>query len=143
LKSLDGTRIPAVEVLLNNNHMAELIEQGRISEIKEAMSNSMTAGSRTFEDALIELILQGKVSRDDALANSDSPTNLLWLLENRAQASPAGPAGGPIGAGLSLPADLQQQVAESRQPPSAAEPAPEKAPAKPEGASFSEFLLNI
>jgi twitching motility protein PilU len=140
LRSLDGGRVPAVEVLLNNNHMSELIEQGRISEIKEAMSNSMTAGSRTFEDALIELILSGKVSRDDALANSDSPTNLLWLLENRAQpgAQPAAPAA----TGLGLPNDLQTHADESARQP-AAPTAPEKSPAKPDGASFSEFLLNI
>jgi twitching motility protein PilU len=142
LKSLDGGRVPAVEVLLNNNHMAELIEQGRISEIKEAMANSMTAGSCTFEEALIELILSGKVSREDALANSDSPTNLLWLLENRAQTGP-GKQATTAAPGLALPADLQQQIGEARQPPAAAEPSPEKAPAKAEGASFSEFLLNI
>ena len=140
LKSLDGGRIPAVEILLNNNHMAELIEQGRISEIKEAMANSMTAGSRTFEDALIELIVSGKVSRDDALANSDSPTNLLWLLENRAQTAPAGQAPAP---GLALPVDLEQQIADARQPQAAAGSGPPKTPAKPEGASYSEFLLNI
>ena len=141
LRSLDGGRVPAVEVLLNNNHMSELIEQGRISEIKEAMSNSMTVGSRTFEDALIELILSGKVSRDDALANSDSPTNLLWLLENRAQ--PGAQPSAPAAAGFALP-DVPQPHAEeaARQPP-AAQPDPEKSPAKPDGASFSEFLLNI
>ena len=140
LRSLDGGRVPAVEVLLNNNHMSELIEQGRISEIKEAMSNSMTVGSRTFEDALIELILSGKVSRDDALANSDSPTNLLWLLENRAQpgAQPSAPA-----AGLALPDVLLPHAEEAARQQPAGQPDPEKSPAKPDGASFSEFLLNI
>jgi twitching motility protein PilU len=141
LRSLDGGRVPAVEVLLNNNHMSELIEQGRISEIKEAMANSMTAGSRTFEEALIELILSGKVSRDDALANSDSPTNLLWLLENRAQpGAAAAPAAVPLGFGL--PDVLQAQAGETAAQP-AAPTASEKSPAKPDGASFSEFLLNI
>jgi twitching motility protein PilU len=142
LKAQDGGRIPAVEVLLNNNHMAELIEQGRISEIKEAMSNSMTAGSQTFEAALIELILSGKVSRDDALANSDSPTNLLWLLENRPQ---SGPGRQPVAAaaGLSLSDDLHQQIADAENPQPAPQPASEKEAAKAEGASFSEFLLNI
>ena len=149
LRSLDGGRVPAVEVLLNSHHMAELIEQGRISEIKEAMANSMTAGSRTFEDALIELILSGKVSRDDALANSDSPTNLLWLLENRPQAdagrqsAASSSASVPSSPGLTLPVELQQQIADSRRPQPAADAAPQKVPATPEGASFSEFLLNI
>jgi twitching motility protein PilU len=144
LRSLDGGRVPAVEVLLNNNHMSELIEQGRISEIKEAMSNSMTAGSRTFEDALIELILSGKVSRDDALANSDSPTNLLWLLENRAQpgVQPGAQPAAAATTGLGLPDVLQAHADESARQ-AAAQTAPEKSPAKPDGASFSEFLLNI
>jgi twitching motility protein PilU len=142
LRSLDGGRVPAVEVLLNNNHMSELIEQGRISEIKEAMANSMTAGSRTFEEALIELILSGKVSRDDALANSDSPTNLLWLLENRAQpGAAAAPTAAPLG--LGLPDVLQAQADETARQQPAAPTASEKSPAKPDGASFSEFLLNI
>ncbi len=139
LRSLDGGRVPAVEVLLNNNHMSELIEQGRISEIKEAMANSMTVGSRTFEEALIELILSGRVSRDDALANSDSPTNLLWLLENRTPAS----APAPAAAGLALPDVLQAHAEEAARQQPVAQPASEKSPAKPDGASFSEFLLNI
>jgi twitching motility protein PilU len=139
LKSVEGGRIPAVEVLLNNNHMAELIEQGRISEIKEAMGNSMTAGSQTFEEALIQLIISGKVTRDDALANSDSPTNLLWLLENRAQ---------PPAARQQEPASFNSDTTanDPRGAESAgatADGAAPKGPAKTEGASFSEFLLNI
>jgi twitching motility protein PilU len=119
--------------------MAELIEQGRISEIKEAMGNSMTAGSQTFEEALIQLIISGKVTRDDALANSDSPTNLLWLLENRAQ---------PPAARQQEPASFNSDTTanDPRGAESAgatADGAPPKGPAKTEGASFSEFLLNI
>ena len=46
LKALDGGRVPAVEVLLNNTHMAELIEQRRISEINEAMSRAQSAAQK-------------------------------------------------------------------------------------------------
>jgi twitching motility protein PilU len=141
LKSVDGSRVPAVEVLLNNNHMAELIEQGRISEVKEAMANSMAAGSQTFEEALIQLILSGKVSRDDALANSDSPTNLLWLLENRSEQAPA-PQAAPM-PGLALPPNLEPAAPDAKRPRLAGDPDGGKVPATPEGASFSEFLLNI
>ncbi|MET0508227.1 MAG: PilT/PilU family type 4a pilus ATPase [Burkholderiaceae bacterium] len=83
LKSVGGGRVPAVEVLLNTTHIAELIEQGRLSEIRDALVNSMTPGSQTFDQALIELLLAHKVTKEDALANCDSPTNLLWMLENR------------------------------------------------------------
>ena len=83
LKSIGGGRVPAVEVLLNTTHIAELIEQGRLNEIRDALANSMTPGSQTFDRALIDLLLAGKVTREDALTNADSPTNLLWMLENR------------------------------------------------------------
>ena len=47
----DGMRVPAVEVLMNSRHVAELIERGELGEIKEAMEQSLTPGSRTFEQA--------------------------------------------------------------------------------------------
>ncbi len=44
--------MPAVEVLLNTRHIAELIEKGEINAIKEAMEKSLSPGSQTFEQAL-------------------------------------------------------------------------------------------
>ena len=142
LKAVDGGRVAAVEVLLNNTHMAELIEQGRISEMKEAMSTSMTAGSITFEDALIELILGGRVSREEGLAHSDSPTNLLWQLENR-EAAPL--ARVPDAAARAAPPGEvpQPQAAQGGVPSSTLEPAARKGQAAQETASFSDFVLDI
>lgn len=78
----DQGRRPAVEVLLNTRHIAELIEQGEISQIKEAIEKSMSPGSQTFEQALLQLIQDNIVTKEEALANADSPTNLYWLLNN-------------------------------------------------------------
>ncbi|QAU34641.1 PilT/PilU family type 4a pilus ATPase [Janthinobacterium sp. 17J80-10] len=78
----NGKRIPAVEVLMNTRHIAELIEDGEIGQIKEAMEKSMSPGSQTFEQALVHLIKEGLVTQDDALAYADSATNLYWLLNN-------------------------------------------------------------
>jgi twitching motility protein PilU len=82
IRTVDGKRIPAVEVLLNTKHIQELIVQGDISRIKEAMEQSLAPGSQTFEQALFHLITTGRVSVGEAMANSDSPTNLHWLLDN-------------------------------------------------------------
>jgi twitching motility protein PilU len=106
--STDGKRIPAVEVLLNTRHIAELIEEGEISQIKDAMEKSMSPGSQTFEQALLELIKEGLVTQDDALAYADSATNLYWLLNNEA-------------------ADKSMKQDEP----------------KDDGASFTEFTLNV
>ena len=82
IKTLDGKRTPAVEVLLNTRNIQELIEKGEINEIKEAMERSMSPGSQTFEQDLFRLVRQQKISQDEALANADSATNLGLLLGN-------------------------------------------------------------
>jgi twitching motility protein PilU len=88
VRSVDGGRRAAVEVLLNTRHIAELIEQGELGQIKEAMEKSLSPGSQTFEQALMVLIKEGMVTQDEALANADSATNLYWLLNNQAGAAP-------------------------------------------------------
>jgi len=82
VRTVDGKRIPAMEVLLNTKHIQELIKTGEIGQIKEALERSMAPGSQSFEQALFYLITSGKVAIDEAMANSDSPTNLHWLLTN-------------------------------------------------------------
>jgi twitching motility protein PilU len=82
IRAKAGGRIPAVEVLLNTKLVSELIEQGDFTAIKEAMEKSMAEGSQTFEQDLARLITEGVITRDDGLAFSDSPTNLMWRLQN-------------------------------------------------------------
>jgi twitching motility protein PilU len=82
VRSTTGGRIPAVEVLLNTKLISELIEQGDFTAIKEAMEKSMAEGSQTFEQDLARLITQGAITREDGLAFADSPTNLMWRLQN-------------------------------------------------------------
>ena len=82
IKTVDGGRTPAVEVLLNTRNIQELIEKGEITEIKEAMEKSMSPGSQTFEQDLFRLVRQSKITTDEALANADSATNLGLLLGN-------------------------------------------------------------
>jgi twitching motility protein PilU len=82
IKTVEGGRAPAVEVLLNTRNIQELIEKGEITEIKEAMEKSMSPGSQTFEQDLFRLVRQGKITTDEALTNADSATNLGLLLGN-------------------------------------------------------------
>ena len=82
IRTIDGKRVPAVEVLLNTKHIQELISKGEISQIKEALEQSLSPGSQSFEQALFYHIATGKVAVEEAMAHSDSPTNLHWLLNN-------------------------------------------------------------
>lgn len=80
VRTKTGARLAAVEVLLNTRHIAELIEKGEINGIKDALEKSMAPGSQTFEQALFKLFMDGKITQDEAMANADSATNMLWLI---------------------------------------------------------------
>ncbi len=82
VRTVDGGRVPAVEVMLNTKLVSDLVEKGNFSGVKEAMEKSMAEGSQTFEEALARLIMEGKVDRKEGLAHADSPTNLMWRLQN-------------------------------------------------------------
>lgn len=82
LRTIHGGRAPAVEVMLNTKLIAELIEKGDFSGVKEAMEKSMAEGSQTFEQDIARLIIEGIVDKKEGLAYADSPTNLQWRLQN-------------------------------------------------------------
>jgi twitching motility protein PilU len=82
VKTIEGGRTPAMEVLLNTRNVQEQIEKGEVGEVKEAMEKSMSPGSQTFEQDLFRLVRQNKISTEEALANADSATNLGLLLGN-------------------------------------------------------------
>lgn len=82
IKAINGGRCPAVEIMLNTRYVGELIEQGNIFQIKEAIEKSLAPGSQTFERALLQLIKDGLITQEEGLANADSANNLLWLLNN-------------------------------------------------------------
>ena len=82
LRTLSGNRMPAVEIMLNTKLVAELIEKGDFSGVQEAIEKSMAEGSQTFELDIAKMIADGKVTRKEGLLHADSPTNLMWRLEN-------------------------------------------------------------
>jgi twitching motility protein PilU len=136
VKSIEGGRLPAVEVLLNTRHVQELIDQGRLPEVKEAVEKSMAPGSQSFDQALVKMVTDKKITREDALANADSPTQLLWLMENANAPTPKVINNPEMDAATAANAvDLIPGTSGNR--------GGEGASGAPQGASFSEFLLNV
>ncbi len=88
VKNKQGALQPAVEVLINTKLVADMIAAGDLSRVKEAMEQSLTPGSCTFEQALAKLYLGGTITYEDALQSADSPTNLAWII-NQSQQSQA------------------------------------------------------
>lgn len=76
VKTVDGKRAAAIEILLGTPRAADLIAKGDVSSLKELMEKSGEQGMQTFDMALFNLYKQGKISLEEALKNADSKNNL-------------------------------------------------------------------
>jgi twitching motility protein PilU len=76
VRGVNGERVAAVEIMLNTPRIAELIQMGDISKVKESFRESTEAGMQTFDQALLKLHKDGRIPMEEALANADSRTNL-------------------------------------------------------------------
>jgi len=71
-----GKRCAAIEILINTPHIASLILKGDLHEIKEAMKTSGNKGIKTFDDALLDLYKDERITLEEALKNADSRNDL-------------------------------------------------------------------
>ncbi|HEY5624497.1 MAG TPA: PilT/PilU family type 4a pilus ATPase [Gammaproteobacteria bacterium] len=76
VRGKSGDRVAAVEIMLNTPHISELMLKGDISGVKEAFKGTNEPGMQCFDDALLTLYKDGKVSMEEALVNADSRANL-------------------------------------------------------------------
>ena len=76
VRTTTGARCAAIEILINTPHIADLIRDGRIDSIGEAMQAKGDEGTITFDDALLTLYHKGAISLEEALVNADSAPNL-------------------------------------------------------------------
>ncbi|MEQ1533067.1 MAG: PilT/PilU family type 4a pilus ATPase [Sideroxydans sp.] len=81
IRNTKGLLVPAVEVLLNSALISDLIKNDQIEKIREAIEQSVSQGSQTFEQALYNLYKSGQISKEDALKNADSASNLASLID--------------------------------------------------------------
>lgn len=83
-QGVDRKRVAAMELMFNTAHVSELIRQGKLDEIKRAMTRSEGRVHKTFDLALYELYEQEKISEEEALRHADSRNNLsLKIRSNR------------------------------------------------------------
>lgn len=81
VKTIDGGRVPAIEILINTPRIADLIDKWEIGEIKEAMAGGKNYGMQTFDQHLLKLWKQGTISEDEALKNADSVNDLRLKMK--------------------------------------------------------------
>lgn len=81
--STDNTRRPAVEIMVKNNRIKDMIIDNRLNEIPDAMRESgATYGMQTFDQHLLELFREGVVSREEALDKATQRSDLDILIKN-------------------------------------------------------------
>lgn len=76
VRAKNGKRVAAFEILINTPYIADLILNQRVDEIKDAMAQSSDKGMLTFDNSLYQLYKSGKIEMEEALANSDSRSNM-------------------------------------------------------------------
>ena len=81
IRNAQGLLVPAVEVLLNSALIADLIKNDQIDKIRDAIEQSVSQGSQTFEQALYKLYKSGHITKEEALKNADSASNLSSLID--------------------------------------------------------------
>ena len=80
VKVEDGSRVVAVEVLVNTPYISKLIRGGEFNEIKAIMEKGSEMGMTTFDQSLFELFKDRKIDLKTALDNADSSSNLEWKI---------------------------------------------------------------
>ncbi len=81
LPSVSGERVAAVEVMIVNARIADLIREDRADEISEAIAEGDYFKMQTFTQALIDLVLKGRVDREVAANASSNRHDFLVALE--------------------------------------------------------------
>jgi twitching motility protein PilT len=100
LPTADGMgRVPALEVLLPDDAVRNLIRQGKVEQIYSVMQTNTSRGMQTMEQSLADLLLRGVIGRDAAFARTTRPDQLDALIARGVTLSQPFPA---AGAGLSL-----------------------------------------
>jgi twitching motility protein PilU len=112
VKTIDGKRRAAVEVLLGTPTIRDQIKRSDFSEIKETMEKSKNLGMQTFDQALIDLVNDGSIDEEEAVKNADSANNVRLKLKlyrdnpgtSAPAAAPAPVAAAPTPAAPAAPA---------------------------------------
>ena len=76
------------EILLNSPRVSDLIRKGELHELKTTMAKSKEIGMQTFDQALYQLLVEDKITEQDAMHSADSANDLRMMLKTQRGDSP-------------------------------------------------------
>ncbi len=77
---ISGGRVPAYELLINNNAVANLIREKRTHEISNVIETSSEQGMVDMNRSLIELVQKGEITMESAYQYSVNPKALERMM---------------------------------------------------------------
>ena len=93
--TVDGKgRVAALEILLPDDAVRNLIRQAKVEQIYSVMQTNTGRGMQTLEQALVDLVTRGIITQEVAMSRSSRPDQLLGLLQRNGLATPDSAAGG-------------------------------------------------
>lgn len=81
IPSVDGKRVPALEIMLDTPRIKDLIKKAEVDVLKEAMEQGVDEGCQTFDHVLFQLYKTNKITLEQALINADSANNLRLKIK--------------------------------------------------------------
>ncbi|MDA2937839.1 PilT/PilU family type 4a pilus ATPase [Acidobacteria bacterium AH-259-A15] len=81
IKTMDGRRTAALEIMMDTPRIKDLIKKAEVDSIKEAMEQGEQEGCQTFDRSIFDLYMEGQIDLDQALANADSTNNLRLRIQ--------------------------------------------------------------
>ena len=81
VRTVSGGLVVAMEVLLNEAFIKELIMKGDIPRIKEVMSNNKPAGMVTFDQSLFKLFVDNEIDEKTAISEADIPADMKMRIQ--------------------------------------------------------------
>jgi twitching motility protein PilT len=96
LKTADGKRCAAVEILFGSKGLGNIIREGKTSMIASYMQSGQGEGMQTMDQALMALVQAGRVTAADAAMKATDKSIFERMAANAANAAaPPPPAGFP------------------------------------------------
>jgi twitching motility protein PilT len=90
LPRVQGGRVAAVEVMVTNSRIADLIRDQKVEEVPDAIAEGEFFDMQTFTDALIELVLADETDREVAANAATNRHDFLVALEHALKRQAAG-----------------------------------------------------
>ncbi len=79
--NVDGTRVAAVEILMDTPRVKDLIHKGQVDLVKETMAQGTVEGMQTFDQSLFDLYRQGTIDFDTGVGYADSANDLRLRIK--------------------------------------------------------------